>query len=63
MCIINARLVNVHIIVQIYCYSKCGIGLQGFNPHLPFGNHLLGNFFCFFLDEEKGFLHFPFLRL
>jgi len=31
--------------VQIHCYSKCGIGLQGFNPHLPFGDHLLGHLF------------------
>jgi hypothetical protein len=25
----------VHIIMQIYCYSKCGIVLQRVNPHLP----------------------------
>ncbi len=25
----------VHIVVQICCYIKCGMGLQGFNPHLP----------------------------
>jgi len=25
----------VHIIMQICCYNKCGIGLHGFNPHLP----------------------------
>ncbi len=24
----------VRIVMQICCYSKCGIGLQGFNPHL-----------------------------
>ncbi len=21
--------------MQICCYNKCGIGLHGFNPHLP----------------------------
>ncbi len=25
---------GVHIVMQIYCYSKCGIVLQEFNPHL-----------------------------
>jgi hypothetical protein len=24
----------VHLVMQIYCYNKCGIGLQGFNMHL-----------------------------
>jgi hypothetical protein len=47
VCRINAGIVNVHILVQICCYSKCGIGLRGFNPHLPFNDHLLGNLFFF----------------
>jgi hypothetical protein len=25
----------VHIVVQMSCYSKCGIVLHEFNPHLP----------------------------
>ncbi len=24
-----------YFIMQICCYNKCGIGLHGFNPHLP----------------------------
>jgi hypothetical protein len=31
--------------------------MQEFNPHLPFGDHLLGNFFCFF-TRTKGFFTF-----
>ncbi len=25
----------VNIVMQMYCYSNCGIILQEFNPHLP----------------------------
>jgi hypothetical protein len=31
--------------------------LQGFNPHLPFGDHLLGHFF-YFLIGTRGFFAF-----
>jgi hypothetical protein len=44
----------VHIIIQICYYSKCGIVLQGFNLHLPFGNHLLGHLIYFFIGT-RGF--------
>jgi len=56
--------------VQIYCYNKCGIILEEFNPHLPFGDFLgrfnphlpfgdfLGGFFFHFLQGQKGFLYF-----
>jgi hypothetical protein len=39
--------------MQIYYYSKCGIGLYGFNPHLPFDDHFLGTFF--FLQAQEFF--------
>ncbi len=42
----------MHIVVQICCYNKCGIVLQGFNSHLLFGDHLLGLFF-YFLYRNK----------
>ncbi len=53
----------MHIVVQIYCYNKCGIGLQGFNPHIPFGDHLLGNFFCFFFIRTRKFSAFSIVNI
>jgi len=44
-------------VVQICCYSKCGMVIEELNPHLPFGDHLLGNFFCFFIGT-RGFSTF-----
>jgi len=29
--------------------------LEELNPHLPFGNHLLGIFFCFFTGTREFF--------
>ncbi len=42
--------------MQIYCYNKCGVVLEELNPHLPFGDHLLGFFFS--LIRTKGFSTF-----
>ncbi len=48
--------------VQIYCYNKCGVVLEELNPHLPFGNHLLGKFFlCFFHKNKRIFYIFHFV--
>jgi hypothetical protein len=44
-----------YIVMQICCYSKCGIILQGFNPHLLFGDHRLGHFWVFY--RNKRFLY------
>ncbi len=43
--------------MQICCYNKCGVALEELNPHLPFGDHLLGIFF-FSLIGSKGFSAF-----
>jgi len=45
----------VHIIEQICCYNKCGIGMQGLNPHLRFGEHLLGKFLPFLKGDKRVF--------
>ncbi len=47
----------MNIVVQICCFRKCGIVSKGFNPHLTFGNHLLGNVFYFFIGT-RGFFAF-----
>jgi hypothetical protein len=44
--------------MQICCYSKCGLILQEFNPHLPFGDHLLRIFFFCFFTWTKRFSTF-----
>jgi hypothetical protein len=44
--------------VKICCFSKCGVVMEEFNPHLPFGDHLLGNFFYFCYRENKVFYIF-----
>jgi hypothetical protein len=43
--------------MEIYCFSKCGVFLKGFNPHLPFGDHLFGDFIFIFIGT-KGFCTF-----
>jgi hypothetical protein len=60
MCVWNqCKVVNeCTMLVQIYCYNKCGVVLEELNPHLPFGDHFLGIFFCIG-QEQEGFLHFP----
>ncbi len=44
----------VHIVVQICCCNECGINMQGFNPHIPFGNHLLEHIYI----GTRGFYTF-----
>ncbi len=44
--------------MQICCYNKCGVALEELNPHLPFGDHLLGNFFLFFDRIKRVFCIF-----
>jgi hypothetical protein len=44
-------------VMQICCYNKCGVALEELNPHLPFGDHLLGHFFYFFTGI-RGFYTF-----
>jgi len=57
MCVWNqCRIMNECIfVVQICCYNKCGMLLEELNPHLPFGDHLLGNFFHFFDKNKRVF--------
>ncbi len=38
--------------MQIYCHNKCGVILEEFNPHLPFGEFFGGSFFHFLQGQE-----------
>jgi hypothetical protein len=53
----------MYVVMQNYRYSTCGVVSEELNPRLPFGDHLLGNFF-FSLIGTRGFeLHFPLFAL
>jgi hypothetical protein len=58
MCVWN----QCTMLVKIYCYSKCGVVLEELNPHLPFGDHLLGNCFLYW-TKTRGFLTFSIVIL
>ncbi len=49
-------------VVQICCYSKCGVILEELNPHLPFGDHLLGKLF-FSLIGTRGYFSFSIIYI
>jgi hypothetical protein len=55
----------VNIVMSIYCFNKCGIALEEFIHiyHLPFGNHLLGNFFSIFFIGTKGLSTFSIIYI
>ncbi len=48
----------MNIVVQIYCFNKCGVFLKGFNPHLPFGHHIFGDLNFYLFIRIRGFSTF-----
>jgi len=41
--------------MQICCYNKCGVVSKELNPHLPFGDRLLGKLFFSLIGTRRYF--------